>query len=169
MKQLKETIPSLLKENTFQSIGKDWMLVTAGDTNKANTMTASWGGLGVMLGKDVVYVVIRPQRYTREFMDREATFSLSFLPNNYRNELNYLGSVSGKEEDKIEKSGLTLDFIDNTPYFSESKLVMICKKLVRQPLEAASFLDASMDKTFYQQKDYHILYIAEITKVLTTD
>lgn len=166
MNQFKEIKPEVLKENPFEAIGKTWMLVTSGDTTKANTMTASWGGLGVMFGKDVAYVVIRPQRYTREFVDREDTFSLSFLDKRYRKELNYLGTVSGRDEDKITKSGLSLEFIDGTPYFNEADYVMICKKLVRQPLSNDSLLDKSIDQTFYANKDYHILYIAEITKVL---
>jgi flavin reductase (DIM6/NTAB) family NADH-FMN oxidoreductase RutF len=166
MNQFNEITPEMLKENTFHTIGKDWMLVTAGNTDKANTMTASWGGLGIMFGKNVAYVVIRPQRYTREFIDHEATFSLSFLDNSYRKKLNYLGQVSGRDEDKIAKSGLTLDYDGETPYFKEADTVMLCRKLVRQPLDANSLVDESLDQTFYPTKDYHILYIAEITKVL---
>lgn len=166
MNQFKEIKPEALKENTFETIGKTWMLVTAGDTAKANTMTASWGGLGVMFGKDVAYVVIRPGRYTREFIDREDTFSLSFLDKKYRKELNYLGTVSGRDEDKIEKSGLCLEFTDDTPYFNEADYVLILRKLVRQPLSYEALVDQTIDQTFYANKDYHILYIAEITKVL---
>jgi flavin reductase (DIM6/NTAB) family NADH-FMN oxidoreductase RutF len=166
MNQFKETTPEMLKNNTFQVIGKDWMLVTAGNADKTNTMTASWGGFGVMFGKNAAYIVIRPQRYTREFIDREDTFSLSFLNHSYRKQLNYLGSVSGRDEDKIANSGLTLDFTHDTPYFMEADTVMICRKLVRQPLAPDSLLNESLDKSFYPMKDYHILYIAEIIKVL---
>jgi flavin reductase (DIM6/NTAB) family NADH-FMN oxidoreductase RutF len=166
MNQFKEITPDMLNENTFQLIGRDWMLLTAGNIEKANTMTASWGGLGVMLNKNVAYIVIRPQRYTREFIDSEATFSLSVLDKSYRKQLNYLGSVSGRDEDKIANSGLILDFSDSTPYFTEADTVMICKKLIRQPLNYDSLVDSTLDKTFYPIKDYHILYIAEILKVL---
>ena len=110
------------------------MLVTAGNEEKVNTMTASWGGLGVMYGKNVAYVVIRPQRYTKEFVDREDTFSLSFFDKEYRKTLNYLGTVSGRIENKIEKSGLTLVYYNGTPYFDEENNVLICRKLFRKPL-----------------------------------
>lgn len=166
MNKFNEIAPEQLADNTFEAIGKKWMLVTAGNAEQSNTMTASWGGLGVMFGKNVAYVVIRPHRYTREFVDREDTFSLSFLDKSYRKQLNYLGAVSGRDEDKIMKSGLTLDYEGGTPYFKEAETVLICHKLVRQPLDEASMLDKKLDFSFYPTKDYHILYIAEITKVL---
>lgn len=166
MNHFKEVLPELVKKNPFHAIGKEWMLVTAGTQDKVNTMTASWGGLGVMYGKDVAFIVIRPQRYTKEFIDQEETFSLSFLDKNYRDVLNYLGTVSGRTEDKIKNSGLTLEYTDGTPYFSEANLVFVCKKLVKQELDANSLLYEKLDKTFYPTKDYHVLYIAQIIKTL---
>ena len=125
----KEIQPEQFDKNAFQMIGKDWMLVTAEKDGKVNTMTASWGGAGVMWGKNVAFVVIRPQRYTKEFIDASDTFSLSILDNSYRKTLNYLGTVSGRDEDKIQKSGLTVEHSGNTPYFKEANTVLLLKKL----------------------------------------
>lgn len=166
MNNFKEISPEQFRKNPFQLIGKEWMLVTAGDKYKVNTMTASWGGLGVMYGKNVAYTVIRPQRYTKEFVDKEETYSLSFLDKNYKKIMSYLGSVSGRSEDKITKSGLTIDWSDETPYFNEADHVLICKKLFKQTLDGASLLNPKLDSTWYTNKDYHILYISEIIKVL---
>lgn len=166
MNNFKEISPDKLHKNPFQMIGKDWMLITAGDKNKVNTMTASWGGLGVMYGKNVAFIVVRPQRFTKEFIDREETFSLSFLDKEYRDVMNYLGTVSGRNEDKIEKSGLTLAHSGDTPYFSEASNVLICKKLFKQQMEGDSLLEERYQSTFYSNMDYHVLYIAEITKSL---
>jgi flavin reductase (DIM6/NTAB) family NADH-FMN oxidoreductase RutF len=166
MNNFKEISPEVLRKNPFHLIGKEWMLITAGDEDKVNTMTASWGGLGVMYGKNVAFIVIRPQRYTKEFIDREETFSLSFLAKEHRDELNYLGSVSGRTEDKIKKSGLTLVRSGDTPYFNEASHVLICKKLFRQTLEGESLLDENLENTWYPNKEFHTLYIAEITKAL---
>lgn len=162
----KEISPDLLKKNPFQAIGKEWMLITAGNEDNINTMTASWGGLGVMYGKNVAFVVIRPQRYTKEFIDREETFSLGFLDKNYREVMNYLGTVSGRNENKIAKSGLTVEWCENTPYFNEANTVLICKKLFQQKMDGSSLVKESLDSTWYPMKDYHTLYIAEITKIL---
>ena len=117
MKQWKEIAPEALEKSPFQMIGKDWMLVTAEKDGKANTMTASWGGLGVMWGKNVAFIVIRPQRYTKEFIDGSDTLSLSFYDESFRKQLSYLGAVSGRDEDKIAKAGLTLTHDGETPYF----------------------------------------------------
>lgn len=166
MNNFKEVLPELMKKNPFQSIGKDWMLITAGNENKVNTMTASWGGLGVMYGKNVAFIVVRPQRYTREFIDQEETFSLSFLDKSYRSVMNYLGSVSGRVEDKLSKSGLNISNADGTPFIAEANSVFICKKLYRQQMEGDALLNEKIDTTFYPDKDYHILYIAEIVKAM---
>lgn len=166
MNNFKEVLPELIKKNPFQSIGKDWMLITAGNGEKVNTMTASWGGFGVMYGKNVAFVVVRPQRYTKEFIDQEETFSLSFLDKSYRSVMNYLGSVSGRSEDKISKSGLNISYAKGTPFIGEANSVFICKKLYCQPMEGEALLNENLDTTFYPDKDYHILYIAEIEQAL---
>ncbi|MBE5967688.1 MAG: flavin reductase family protein [Lachnospiraceae bacterium] len=166
MNYFKEISPEAIRKNTFQLIGKEWMLITAGDENKANAMTASWGGLGVMYGKNVAFIVVRPQRYTKEFLDREETFSLNFFEKEYKDVLKYMGSVSGRDEDKITKSGLTLEYSDHTPYFNEARNILICKKLFKQTLQGEALLDERLVKTWYPNKDYHDLYIAEITKTL---
>ena len=152
--------------NPFEMIGKDWMLVTAEKGGKVNAMTASWGGLGIMWNKKVAYVFIRPQRYTKEFIDAADTFSLSFYDEKYRKTLSYLGTVSGRDEEKIEKSWLTKISYENTPYFEEANLVLICKKLYAQEYNPEGFIDKTLDKTNYPGKDYHTMYIVEITKAL---
>lgn len=155
-----------LNENPFKLIGKDWMLITAKKDDKVNTMTASWGGLGVMWGKDVAYIVVRPQRYTKEFIDNSDTFSLTFFDDEYKKTLGYLGKVSGRDEDKISNSNLTLNTCENTPYFEEGKVVLVCKKLYGQYLDPKCFLEDGIDERWYPEKDYHMLYMAEIKNVL---
>lgn len=142
------------------------MLLTAEKEGKANTMTASWGGLGVMWGKNVSYTVIRPQRYTKEFIENSDTFSISFFESAYKKQLSYLGAVSGKLEDKIQKSGLTLMHIDNTPTFEEASIVIVCRKLYAQDFKPEFFIEKANDEKWYPNKDYHKLYISEVVKIL---
>lgn len=162
----KEIKPNELKSNPFEMIGKDWLLVTAKNGDKSNTMTASWGGVGVMWGKNVAFIVIRPKRYTKEFIDSSDTLSLSILPESYRKTLSYLGTVSGRDEDKIQKSGLTVVCENNTPYFEEADTVILGKKLYAQEYKPECFIDKSCDEKWYPQKDYHTMYIVEIEKIL---
>ena len=151
--------------NPFSKIGKEWMLITAGTKERINTMTASWGAFGVMWGKNVAFTFIRPQRYTKKFIDNNECFSLCFFPEEYKKDLSYLGSVSGKDEDKISKTNLTFDFIDNTPYFNDASLVLVCKKLYVQNLEPECFVLPELDNRWYENKDYHTMYVSEILKI----
>lgn len=167
MSKFQEIKPEQLQKTPFQMIGKDWMLVTAKKGEQVNTMTASWGGLGVMWGKNVAFVVIRPQRYTKEFIDASDRFTLSFLGGEYREKLSYLGTVSGRDEDKIAKAGLTVEELEGSPYFAEANTVLICRKMFQQKYEKDCFLDASVCEKWYPGNDFHTMYIAEIEKVLT--
>lgn len=155
-----------LNKNPFELIGKDWMLVTAELEGKVNAMTAAWGGMGVMWGKNVAFVVIRPTRHTKEFIDAADTFSLAFLDEGYRKTLGYFGSVSGRDEDKIAKTGLAVMHEGQTPYFEDAGLVLICRKLYAQEFEPCCFIDREPDEKWYPEKDYHTMYIAEIVKAL---
>ena len=94
-----ETEIQKLSFNPFTKIDKEWMLVTAGNAEKCNTMTASWGGLGVLWNKYVSFLFIRPQRYTMEFLEREDYYSLSFFGSSCREALSYCGSHSGRDGD----------------------------------------------------------------------
>ena len=151
--------------NPFSKIGDDWMLITAGNEEKANTMTASWGGVGVLWGKNVTFTFIRPQRYTKEFIDSNECFSICFFDEKYKKTLGYLGSVSGRDEDKIAGSKLTLCYLDNTPCFEEANLILICKKIYKQTLHPNCFLENNLDKKWYENKDYHSMYVSEILNI----
>lgn len=166
MKKFVEIKPEAFNKSPFQIIGKDWMLITAGDAEKVNAMTASWGGLGVMWGKNVAFIVLRPQRYTKELIDGLQNFSLTFLDAGYKKQLSYFGGVSGRDEDKISKSGLTLSNSEKAPYFEEGNMVIICKKLYKQPFQPECFTVPELDSEWYPKKDYHTMYVAEIEKIM---
>lgn len=153
--------------NPFEEIGKNWMLITSEKDGQVNTMTASWGGMGVIWSKNVVYVFIRKSRYTKEFVDASGKFSLTFLdPEKYRKEQAYLGKVSGRDEDKIAKSGLTVENTHGVPYFKEGKMVILCKCLSCHNLAPEGFLDDTIDSQCYANGDYHDMYVGEILQIL---
>ena len=166
MSEFMEINPKEISENAMKLIGTDWMLVAAGNKEKANAMTASWGGVGIMWGYDVAYIVIRPQRYTKTFIDNNTTLSLSFFDDSFKEQLKYFGSVSGKDEDKITKTVMTLAYDGETPYFNDAKLVLVCEKLFAQDFDKESFIDKSLIEKWYPKEDYHTMYIAKITKAL---
>lgn len=153
-----------LDMNAFQAIGKDWMLITAGDQQKVNTMTASWGGIGVLWGTNVVTAYIRPQRYTKEFVDQQDCFSLSFFEG-HKKELNVLGTVSGRDTNKIDDVDFHITYLEDVPTFQEAKLVFIVEKIYEDTIKPECFLDQSLDTKWYPHKDYHTMYIAKIKSI----
>ncbi len=155
-----------LSGNVFERIGKQWMLIGAKKDDKVNAMTASWGGLGIMWGKPVAYVFIRQSRYTKEFIDNVNTFSLSFFSDEYKKMLGYMGCTSGRDEDKIAVSGLTTKEQDNAPIFEEAETTMICKKLYVSKMEPECFVGNEEIEKWYADKDYHTMYVAEITDII---
>lgn len=162
----KEINANEIKSNVFDLIGKDWMLIAAEKEGKVNAMTAIWGGMGVLFNKNVVYIFVRKSRFTKEFLDASSTFSLNFpSPEKYRNELVYFGRVSGRNEDKIEKSGFTV-LRDGAPYFEQSNKVLICKKITRHYFAPEGFIDPKILSSFYADNDFHYLYVGEIVKCL---
>lgn len=169
MSDFKKITAEELTANPFKLIGKDWMLITAGDKEKFNTMTASWGGVGIMWGKPVATAYIRPQRYTFEFIENGNYYTQSFFDEEYRDALKFCGSKSGRDYDKVKETGLTPVVDDETGavYFKEAKLVFICKKMYAQFLNEESALTEEVTKWY--NGDYHKMYMSEIVSVLVKE
>lgn len=156
--------PSKLTDNPFKLIGSDWGLVSAGNQNAFNTMTISWGGVGIMWNKPVAFTFIRPQRYTFEFLEKENAFTISFFDESYRKALSFCGSKSGRDVDKVKETGLTPAFTENgVPYFEEARIVLVCKKMYAQDLNEQSVIDSEAVMKNYGADDWHRMYISEIT------
>lgn len=157
-------IKTLENLNPFSKIADDWFLVTAGDENGYNTMTASWGSLGTMWGKSAAVTVIRPQRYTKEFIDNNEYFTISFLKEGNKDILSFCGSKSGRDFDKAKETGLEPVFVDKTTTFEQAELVLICRKVFAQDINPDSFLDKTIIDKWYPEKDFHTAYVGEIVK-----
>lgn len=164
---MKEIKAEQIEQNVFDAIGKQWMLVGASADGKSNAMTASWGGLGVMWNKNVAFVFLRPQRYTKTLVDKSKRISLSFFSEEYREMLSYMGKASGRNENKIKKSKLSLVEGYDVPVFKEASLTLVCKKLYSSVLSPDGFYDKKIISQCYPDNDYHEVYVAEIEKVLT--
>ncbi len=172
MNDFREITPESL-ENAFRLIGKDWMLITAkgqdeGGKETVNTMTASWGGMGVLWNKPVAFCFIRPQRYTHTLTEQSDRFSLSFFSEEYRSALRLCGTKSGREIDKFAATGLTPTTIESTPCIKQARIVLLCRKLYADTLKAESFLDPALLQN-YKDGDFHTVYVAEIEKILVSN
>lgn len=154
-----------IKENLVKLICDDWMLISAGNADSSNTMTASWGFMGEMWYKDCAAVVVRPSRHTYKFMEENEYFSLCFFEDEFKDILKFCGSKSGRDVDKIKETGLKPVYTDNTVYYEQAKIVVICRKMYASDLDPESFTDkAALDS--YGGTNYHRVYVGEIVKVL---
>ena len=153
-----------LSFNPFERIGRDWCLITAGNKDSYNTMTASWGGVGILWNKEVATCYIRPQRYTKEFVDREEYFTLSFFPDGWRDALNFCGKYSGRDRDKAAETGLKPFYDGLGVAFEQANLVLVCRKLFAQPMLEESFVDKDTLERNYPARDLHTIYVGEIVK-----
>src|SRR5512136_2311749 len=100
---------SELQMHSFGAWEPGWFLLTAGENRPGgfNSMTVSWGALGVIWGRPLAVVVVRPQRHTYEFMERCDTFSLCAFEKSHRPALNLLGTLSGRDTQKMTECRLT--------------------------------------------------------------
>jgi len=156
-------------KNAFEIIGKDWMLITAGDREKSNCMTASWGGLGVLWNKNVAFVFVRPVRHTYLFMEKHDFFSLSFFGPDRKGILEYCGKYSGRDVDKIKEMNLHPAYHESgAVLYGEASLSVVCRKIYYADIDPLKFLSPEIDAN-YPKKDYHRMYIGEITEVFEGD
>lgn len=158
-----------LTDNPFKLLSANWMLITAGDLKKFNMMTASWGGFGFLWEKNICFCVIRPNRYTFEFVNKNENFTLSFFEAKHKKILKFCGENSGKDVNKIEKTGLTpLEVSSGAISFEQARLIISAKKIYFQDLISANFLVPEIEE-FYPQKDYHRMFVGEILEILVKE
>jgi len=158
---------SELKFNPFEKIGNEWTLITGGNnTENYNTMTASWGQIGVLWNKNVMTCYIRPNRYTYKFIEECDCFTASFFGNEYKKVLAYCGSHSGRDCNKAEETGLVPVEIDGAVAFEQADMIFVCRKLYSYDLQKENFLtDDGIPEKSYSTEPYHRAYISEITAV----
>lgn len=157
---------SELSFNPFDKIGKEWMLLTGGGIDNFNTMTASWGQLGVIWNKNVLTCYVRPNRYTYEFIERSECFTASFFGEEFRKALSFCGSHSGRDCDKAAETGLVPVEIDGCTGFEQADMIIVCRKLYSYDLNEEGFLtNDGLPEKFFGTDPYHRAYIAEIVGV----
>ena len=166
--------PKDFDANIFRLLDDSWCLIASYDKNHAplpyNAMTASWGGMGVLWNKNVFFCVVRPQRYTKEFIDNSRYISLSFFGEEMKKALTYCGRNSGRDGDKLKESGFTPVITDDGKVeFKEAKITVFGKKLFASDMKEADFIDKSLVEKNYPNNDFHTVYVCEIESIKVND
>ena len=152
--------------NIFKKFNNDWALLTVGDKNRYNTMAISWGTLGTLWHKEVVIVFVRKSRYTHEFIENNEYFTVSFYSDKYKKDLGILGSVSGRDKDKVSLTKLTPEFLDNTTTFKEASETLVCKKIYMQDMDINS-IPSDIKEKLYSDFDIHTIVVGEVVDILS--
>jgi flavin reductase (DIM6/NTAB) family NADH-FMN oxidoreductase RutF len=162
----KKISPKEIQDNPIKMIGDDWMLITAGDKDNFNMMTASWGTIGNLWNEPVAVIFVRPQRYTYEFTEESNYFTLTVFEEDHRNMLQFMGTKSGRDYDKVKETGLIPRFTElGNVYYEQARLVIECEKIYADFLKEGSFFDKSIIEKMYPNKDFHKVYIGKILNV----
>lgn len=166
-----EVQAEVLEINPFTAIGNDGFLLTSGTTDNFNTMTASWGAMGVLWGRNVVIAYVRKSRYTHQFLEKAKGFTCSFFGPEMKETLLWCGQHSGRETDKITASGLkpepipSPDGVDRIA-FKQAKLVFSCTKAAVMEIEKGQFILPEI-QNHYRSGDYHTVFIGFIDTILS--
>lgn len=160
--------PKDIKENPIKLFGDDWAVVAAGTRGDFNELTVSWGALGDAWWDNMPLAIIfvSATRHTHSYLESHDTFSINIFPREYRKALAYIGSHTGKDEDKVAATGLDVDFTDNeTPVFPQARLVIECRKVYAHDLDREKFSESLIGN--YNQKKFqgvvpHTVYFGEI-------
>lgn len=161
----KVNINDLVFSPTYD-IGEKWGILTGTDSDGFNSMTVSWGSVGVLWSKPCVFAFVRPGRYTYKFMERGEYFSLAIMPQGIHEKMAVFGSKSGRDVDKYQVSGFTVCDEEGVKYPEEAETVFICKKIAAGDISPDWFIDETIDGKNYPKKDYHRMYVGEIVTVL---
>ena len=157
-----------LRLNSIADWDKNWFLLTCGNfaQQNFNSMTISWGSIGVMWNKPFVQVVVRPTRFTHSFLENNPDFTICAFSSEYKKILNVLGSKSGRDMDKITKSGLSpiASKLVSSPVFTEACLIIECKIMFKAQFLPSQFIDPKIESA-YSSNDYHTSYYGEIVHI----
>ena len=149
----------------LSKFNQEWALLTAGDENKYNTMTISWGGFGTLWHKPVITVYVRKSRYTHKFLDNNEYFTVSFYDSEYKKDLGLLGSVSGRNKDKVSLTSLNPLFLNNTVTFKEANTTIVCRKIYNQDMDINS-IPIDIKNKLYSDNDIHTIFVGEVIEIL---
>lgn len=155
------------------ALSKGVLLTTkAGD--KVNSMTISWGMLGIEWGKPIFITVVRESRFTKEMLEKNPEFTINMPIGEYDKQITGVcGSKSGRDMDKVKELNLTLEDSEviSVPGIKELPLTLECKVVYKQIQNPEGISEEDRDK-FYPltapgedclaNRDYHIAFYGEI-------
>ncbi|MDR0715016.1 MAG: flavin reductase [Bacteroidales bacterium] len=162
--------PEEVTDNIFNLTGKDFTVITSGKASLFNSMTASWGGVGILFNKPVTWCFLRANRYTLEIIKEELTYTMSYFPDEYKEQVLFFGSKSGRDTDKMKETTLTsIQTPGGNTTYKEARLVLECKLIEITTVNPDDFYTQEakdfITEAYLEAKAYHKLVFGDITNV----
>lgn len=157
---------NIMQTDVFDAFGRRWALLSAGTLQDYNTMTISWGGLGVLWSKKVATVYVRPSRHTYGYMEKNDYFTVSFYPEECKKDLSTLGTLSGRDGDKVAKTALTACTAGQSVSFAQAELTLVCRKLYAQDIDKTA-MPPELSEKAYGDEAPHRMYIGEVVQIIS--
>ena len=169
----KQISPEDICDNVFmllgKLVGKD-TVITAGKEDHYNSMTGSVSGLGFLFKKPITWCFLRADRYTLELIQKEQTYTLSYFPNEYKEQILFLGSKSGRGSEKMKEVQLTsIQTPSGDMSFKEARLIIECKLTQLTTANPDDFYTQEakdfVNKVYKEANHYRKYVFGEITHV----
>lgn len=154
------------KAGVFTQFDKKGALLSAGPKDDHNTMTISWGSMGTLWHKPTVTVYVRPSRFTHKFMNEYEYFTVSFLPDNMRDALMKMGTITGRHKtDKDALAGLTVKDLGEAITYEEAEITFLCRKIYSADM-LTMHMPVDVVDEFYTPEEPHTMYIGEVIEII---
>ncbi len=159
-----------MNDNVFTLVGNDFFIATAGEKDHHNSMVASGGGFGVLFKKPVSWCIFRSDRYTLEMIQKKHTYTLSYFPDEYREQMMFLGSKSGRDSEKMKETELTcIETPSQNMSFEEARLIFECNLVQITTPDPDDFYSretkAYINEAYKEPNDHRKFVIGEITNI----
>jgi hypothetical protein len=162
--------PEEINDNVFTLVGKDFFAITAGKLNHYNSMIGSGGGLGLLFKRPTTWCVIKADRYTLEIIQKEQTYTMSYFQDEYKKQMLFLGSKSGRDSRKMKEVELTtVQTPSGNISFKEARLIIECKltQITTPHVDDFCLQEAKdyINEAYKEKSDYRKYVFGEITHV----
>ena len=150
------------------------ILLTTKNGDKVNTMTIGWGKIGIEWGKPIFIAYVRESRYTKQMLEANGEFTVNIPVSDFDSKiLGFCGSKSGRDVDKIQALGLTLEAPEtiSVPGIKELPLTLECEVIYKQKQDLSAIPEDLLAKYYPQadspcfagdDRDFHYAYYGEI-------
>ncbi len=153
--------------NDYNQVLPGGVFLTTKNEGEVNTMTMGWGTAGFIWNQNILMAPVRKSRYTHKLIENSEYFTVSVpLNGQLKKELQFCGTKSGRDYNKIEELNLELAEVEEAevPIIKGNDLHFICKIKYQQDMLKENLAEDILEKK-YPDKDMHTFYYGEVVAV----